>query len=300
MGSTAYKIIALVLVAAGIFLAVATLGSSEPQDSPRYGTRGLKRQEAIDEGGLFATCEPLMRLVASWFGYLPIADQRRDIDQLLKFAGDWLGVTANEFFGLSLLGFFAGVAIGLVAASMGGYPAVVALVPAAMGAALPYFEATSERDRRFKEVNRGLPPCIDLASLCMGAGLDFPGAIRQIVEKSPNQKDTMVMEFARILQELELGKTRRQALENFAERAPTESVMDFVGAVVQAEEKGNPLGEVLRIQAQMLRMRRSVMAEEAAAKAAVKLIGPLMLIFLALMIVLMGPFGINITQSGFM
>jgi len=300
MGSTAYKIISLILIAAGVFLAVATLGSSEPQDSPRYGQRGLKRQEAIDEGGLFATTEPLMRLVASWFGYLPIADQRRDIDQLLKFAGDWLGITANEFFGLSFLGFFAGIGIGLVAASMGGYPPIVALVPAAMGAALPYFEASGERDRRFKEVNRGLPPCIDLASLCMGAGLDFPGAIRQIVEKSPNQKDTMVMEFARILQELELGKTRRQALENFAERAPTESVMDFVGAVVQAEEKGNPLGEVLRIQAQMLRMRRSVMAEEAAAKAAVKLIGPLMLIFLALMLVLMGPFAINITQSGFM
>jgi tight adherence protein C len=76
--------------------------------------------------------------------------------------------------------------------------------------------------------------------------------------------------------------------------------MDFVGAVVQAEEKGNPLGEVLRIQAQMLRMRRSVMAEEAAAKAAVKLIGPLMLIFIALMLVLMGPFAINIMNSGFM
>ena len=145
MGSAVYKIVSLILIAAGVFLAVATLGSSEPQDSPRYGQRGLKRQEAIDGGGLFATTEPLMRLVASWFGYLPIADQRRDIDQLLRFAGDWLGITANEFFGLSFLGFFAGIGIGLVAASMGGYPPVVALVPAAMGAALPYFEATGER-----------------------------------------------------------------------------------------------------------------------------------------------------------
>ena len=75
-------------------------------------------------------------------------------------------------------------------------------------------------------------------------------------------------------------------------------VSPVVGAVVQAEEKGNPLGEVLRIQASMLRMRRSVMAEEAAAKAAVMLIGPLMLIFGAIMLCLMGPFVISTAQSG--
>ena len=68
---------------------------------------------------------------------------------------------------------------------------------------------------------------------------------------------------------------------------------------MQSEEKGNPLAEVLRIQANMLRMRRSVLAEESAARAAVLMMGPLMLIFGAIILVLLGPFIINSMESGF-
>ncbi len=298
MSSTLYAWVSMAMIASGIFVGVFALGSSKPQDSQRLGTRGLRRSRAMEEGGLFAQFEPLVRLMASWIAYLPLTEQRRQIDELLKHAGDWLGLSANEFYGLCGLGFIGGSCLGLVVLNIGEMPPILFTVFGAIGAALPYFQATGERDRRFKEVNRGLPPAIDLASLCMGAGLDFPGSIKQIVEKTPNKGDSLVEEFSRVLQELDLGKTRRQALENFADRAPTEAVRDFVGAVVQAEEKGNPLGEVLRIQASMLRMRRSVMAEEAAAKAAVMLIGPLMLIFGAIMLCLMGPFVISTAQSG--
>lgn len=298
MSSTVYAWIAIGMITSGIFLGVYTLGSSKPQAQPHFGMKGLRRQRAMEAGGLFAAFEPLVRLVASWIAYLPLAEQRRQVDELIKHAGDYLGLTANEFFALSFLGFVGMGSFGLVLLKLAQMPPILFVVFGAMGAALPYFQVTGERDRRFKEVNRGLPPAIDLASLCMGAGLDFPGSIKQIVDKSPNKEDALVEEFSRILQELDLGKTRRQALENFADRAPTEAVRDFVGAVVQAEEKGNPLGEVLRIQANMLRMRRSVMAEEAAAKAAVMLIGPLMLIFGAIMLCLMGPFVISTAQSG--
>jgi tight adherence protein C len=298
MSSTIYAWVAMAMIASGIFVGVFTLASSKPQDSPRLGTRGLRRTRAMEEGGLFSAFEPLVRLVASWIAYFPLVEQRRQIDELLKHSGDWLGLTANEFFALSGLGFVGMGGLGLAMLNFGGMPPILFVVFGAIGAAMPYFQVTGERDRRFKEVNRGLPPAIDLASLCMGAGLDFPGSIKQIVDKTPNKEDSLVQEFDRVLQELDLGKTRRQALENFADRAPTEAVRDFVGAVVQAEEKGNPLGEVLRIQAGMLRMRRSVMAEEAAAKAAVMLIGPLMLIFGAIMLCLMGPFVISTAQSG--
>src|SRR5690606_11854976 len=100
---------------------------------------------------------------------------------------------------------------------------------------------------------------IDLAAMCLAAGLDFPGSVRQIVLKTPAKNAPLREEFANILQELELGRTRRQALENFADRVPHEAVHDFVGSVVQSEEKGNPLAETLTIQATMLRMRRTVL-----------------------------------------
>jgi tight adherence protein C len=131
----------------------------------------------------------------------------------------------------------------------------------------------------------------------MSAGLDFPGALRQVTEKTADKGDALYEELTRILQELELGRTRKQALLSFAERAPTESVRDFVSAVVQAEEKGNPLAEVLQIQATMLRMRRSIAAEESAARAGVLMMGPLMLIFCTIMMIILGPFAVNIAAG---
>lgn len=288
----------LALVAFGIALTVYTLGRSPPLPQPRTGARGLKRARAVESGGSFRTIEPLMRLVASWIAPLRMPHLRRKIDRQLVHAGDWLGLSADEFIALVILSgtFFFGV--GLVFCQLMELSRVFSFFFAGLGAMLPYTRVTGEMQDRFKQINRGLPTAIDLASLCMGAGLDFPGAIRQIVDKASRKDDALTEELQRILQELELGRTRRQALESFADRAPTDAVKDFVGAVVQAEEKGNPLAEVLRIQAGMLRMRRSVMAEESAARAAVLMMGPLMLIFAAIVLILLGPFIINGMQSG--
>ncbi|AKF11664.1 type II secretion system F family protein [Sandaracinus amylolyticus] len=292
-----YAYVAMALIAAGLVIGVWTLGRNRPEDSPRLGMRGKKRQRALEEGGLFASTEPAIRMVAGWIAYFPLTDQRRKVDELLKHAGDWLGLTANEFFALCALGSVGMGLMGLLLANLGGFPGILFVPFAALGALMPYLQVTGERDRRFKECNRALPGSIDLASLCMGAGLDFPGAIRQIVDKSGNREDALHEQWETVLQELELGRTRRQALENFADRVPTEAVRDFVSAVVQSEEKGNPLAEVLRIQATMMRMRRSVMAEEAAARAAILMMGPLMLIFGCIILCLMGPFIIQGMQT---
>jgi tight adherence protein C len=293
-----YAVIGSVLMVSGMSLGVFTLARNPPVDTPRLGVRGLKRAQALAGGGSFTSIEPLMRMVAGWVAHFPLGDRRRQIDEMLKHAGGWLGLTANEFIALSFLGFVGFTIGGLVAVTLAELPTVMVFFFAGLGLVLPYVRATGEVQRRFKEVNRSLPGAIDLASLCMGAGLDFPGSLRQIVDKA-GRRNALVEEFSMILQELDLGRTRRQALENFADRVPTEAVRDFVGTVIQSEEKGNPLAEVLRIQANMLRMRRSVMAEESAARAAVLMMGPLMLIFCAIILVLLGPFIVNSMQSGF-
>lgn len=286
---------ALASFGVGIFVLVYTLGRNEAVITPRLGMRGFKRQLALTGEGSFKSIEPLMRFTASWVAYLPLGERRRQIDELIKHAGGWLGLTANELIALCILGGFAGMSAGATFAFLFDLPPILALGLGGLGSFLPYSRCRSEMERRFREVNRALPGAIDLASLCMGAGLDFPGSIRQIVEKS-GRKETLIEEFEFLLRELDLGRTRRQALENFADRVPTEAVRDFVGAVVQAEQKGNPLSEVLRIQARMLRMRRSVAAEEAAARAALMMMGPLMLIFMSVMIIIMGPFVIQMSQ----
>jgi tight adherence protein C len=134
-----------------------------------------------------------------------------------------------------------------------------------------------------------LPYLIDLISLALGAGLDFPGSLRQVVDKTSDADDPLVEEVGYILQELQIGKTRRQALTEFRNRVPGDSVNEFVAAIVQAEERGNPLADVLKIQAASSRQRRSVMGEEAAAKAGIKLIAPALMVFAACIIIIAGP-----------
>jgi tight adherence protein C len=133
----------------------------------------------------------------------------------------------------------------------------------------------------------------------MGAGLDFPGAVKQVVEKSGSPEEPVVEEFTLILQSLQLGRTRRQALEEFALRVPINSVIEFVGAVVQAEMRGNPIVEVLRIQAEVSRRQRSVRAEEAASKAGVAMIVPLLLVFVSILILIVAPIVMKISHEGF-
>jgi tight adherence protein C len=168
-----------------------------------------------------------------------------------------------------------------------------------LGLLAPWAHLSSVARERARKVNRGLPAAVDLASLCMSAGLDFPGSLTKIVKSAADPSDPLVEEFRRVLQELELGYTRRRALEGFADRAPTEQVREFVNSVVQAEEKGSPLASVLTIQAQTQRLRRSIAAEEMASGAALMLLGPMTLIFLCVILLLLGPLIVRFMTGGF-
>jgi tight adherence protein C len=132
----------------------------------------------------------------------------------------------------------------------------------------------------------------------MSAGLDFPGSLRRIVQSASDASDPLIEEFSRILQELELGHTRRSAMEGLASRIPTDQVREFVNSVVQAEERGSPLARVLTIQSKTQRLRRSVAAEETASEAALMLLGPMTLIFLCVIALLLGPVVVRFMTGG--
>lgn len=129
----------------------------------------------------------------------------------------------------------------------------------------------------------------------MGAGLDFVNAVRHVVEKWSDKRDPLCEELARFLHELGLGKTRREALEDLAYRAPTELVKAFVTNAIQAEKRGTPLVEILRIQAEVARTKRFQTAEKVAGRAGVVILMPLMFIFAATVLVMFG----NLVVRGF-
>ena len=273
---------------AALAITILVLGSTPAAEAPRLGLRGLKRHRALNRGGLFFMIEPLTRLAAAWMRILPLDRRRTDI--LLARAGDYLGLTADELYGLSLISGAFGFGAGALAAWSGGLPPATAAVGAALGVFVPYFLVTDEVSRRRREIHRGLPATIEVVALCMGAGLDFPGSLERVSSGAEERDDALCDELRLILHGLKLGHTRRRALRTFAERVDSHEIRDFVGAVVQAEERGTPLAEVLRIQAGMLRLRRTIRADKASSRAAVLMIlGPLMLLFLSILLLVVGP-----------
>ena len=281
------------LVLAGMAFAYA-IASAPTRIANRLGLRGLKRQRVLAQNELWAGIEPVVRWVGVRLSGILTDAQRMELDRQIGLAGDYMGLTADEYLALSLLAAVGGAGAGGVLGYLLEMGEITIVIGIMLGGALPYMQISGIAQERLKNVARGLPYVIDLMALSMGAGLDFPGAVRQVVEKSSNPDDPLVEEFTLILQTLSLGRTRKEALMEFAKRAPVETVTEFVNSLVQAEERGNPVAEVLAIQATVSRTRRSVRAEEMAAKAGVQMVGPLMLVFFCIMGLLMGPALMNI------
>lgn len=285
--------------AVGVSLLAAVYGfaSAPSRVASRLGLRGLKRQRALDQNEAWARIEPLVRWVGVRLSGAISDESYMKIDSKIALGGDYLGLTPEELIALSVLGGIAGAGVGAVMGVGSGVgPPLIPLCVVA-GIALPWFQVSGQADQRLKDITRGLPAAIDLIALSMSAGLDFPGAIRQVLDKSGNADDALFEELQLMLQELKLGRTRKQALQEFQKRVPIESVTEFVGSVVQAEERGNPLVETLQVQAEAARRRRTVRAEEMAAKAGVQMVGPMVMLMLAILLLVVTPIGMSMQKG---
>jgi tight adherence protein C len=280
----------LVAVAALAALLVAyAIASAPSREASRLGLRGLKREAALAGTGGFVVVEPLLRWLGVRMSGLLSERTRASIDAQLRIAGDYLGLTAEEYMGAIALGAAAGGSSGFALGLAIGSAQLLLLFGAPLGAAVPYLLVSGEGQRRMLRIRHELPHAIDLMTLSMSAGLDFPAAVRQVIEKAADPNAPVVEEFRLVLGALQLGRTRKQALLDFADRAPIDSVLEFTSSVVQAEERGNPIAQVLAVQAEALRRRRTTRAEEAASRAGVAMAGPLFLLFAAIMIIIVAP-----------
>lgn len=283
------RYLALLVMGGAVFAAVYVVASAPSRVASRLGLRGLKRQRIIADNELWAQLEPLVR----WFGVrlsgVLSDEQHKKLDEKIALSGDFMGVTPDEFVGLSIVTGIGGLLLGVVASRALDTGNLLIIPCGVAGLAMPYARVTNGAAERLKNISRGLPYVIDLMALAMGAGLDFPGAVRQVIDKASDPNDPLVEELTLLLQTLNLGSTRKEALLEFAKRAPCEAVKEFTGALIQAEERGNPVADVLLIQATSARQRRSVRAEELAGQAGVKIVGPLMLVFGCVLGLVLGP-----------
>ncbi len=277
------------LLGLAIFIAVFSISSAPSRPAIRLGLRGLKRQRLLETNETWQGIEPLIRWLGVRVSGILSDEQHEKLNNLIALGGDYLGLTAEEFVALTMLSMAGGLGMGITLGWMFNNYFIFGMVGILFGLLAPYLQLGAATDDRMQEMRRGLPYAIDLMSLSMGAGLDFPGAVRQVVEKSSNPDAPIAEEFALILQSLSLGRSRKDALAEFAKRAPIETVKEFTSSLIQAEDRGNPIVDVLQIQAQASRMRKSVRAEEAAAKAGVAMSGPVMLVFFSVLILILAP-----------
>jgi tight adherence protein C len=164
---------------------------------------------------------------------------------------------------------------------------VFAIIGGAVGFFLPDLLLYNAGLKRQALIRSQLPDAMDMLTVCVEAGLGFDAALAQVAR---NTTGPLSAELARALQEMQIGKTRTEALRSMADRTTAPELRSFVSALVQAGELGISIASVLREQAKEMRLRRRQRAEELAQKVPVKILFPLLLcLFPALFVVIMGP-----------
>ncbi|HET9311723.1 MAG TPA: type II secretion system F family protein [Actinomycetota bacterium] len=226
-------------------------------------------------------------------------DTRDRVAKKLLLAGSPAGWDAERVLAFKVIGAVIGVA--------GGFAFSAALRPAPLisvvavgllgfvGFVAPDSLLNRKVQERQREVLKTLSDTLDLLTISVEAGLSLNAAIAQVVQNVPG---VLSAEFARMLQEIQLGVPRSEAFRHLADRTDVEELNGFALAMIQADVFGVSIASVLRTQAQQLRIKRRQAAEHKAQQTPVKIVFPLVLCILpALFVVIVGPGAIQIFES---
>ena len=221
------------------------------------------------------------------------------IRQKLEMAGNPLGWTVERVMAGKVVGFGAALVVSLVLSLLMGLsflPTLGFVVVASLaGYMAPNMYLYQQTYDRADKLQRSLPDAIDLLTISVESGLGFDAACAQVAR---NTDGPLSEEFARMLQEMQIGRGRSEALRSLAERTNLPDLRSFVSAMVQADAFGIPVGQVLRVQSSEIRVKRRQWAEEMAQKVPVKILVPLIFCILpCLFIAVLGPAGISIMNS---
>ncbi len=213
------------------------------------------------------------------------------LSRMLDVAGNPPEWPVARILGAKGLGLIVGAALGFLFGGLSFRGLVYAAIGGAGGLFLPDLLVYNSGLKRQEQLRRGLAEAMDMLTVCMEAGQGFDGGLLQV---SRSVEGPIAGEFARVLSEVQIGKTRGQAFAALGQRSSVPEVKTFVSALVQADRLGLPIANVLREQTKEMRLVRRQRAEEKAQKVPVKILFPMLLcIFPALMVVIIGPAAIR-------
>jgi tight adherence protein C len=289
------------LAAGAVLFIVFALTTAAPVDPvqarlTQLGTMQAKNLEELELQAPFVerTLRPFAKRLSGSVSRVTSSSFTERTEKRLALAGnpgdmrvaDWLGIKAIGTIVGGILFFLLFVVLNVM-----GLPFVLGVVMTGVGAllgyTLPEFWLGGRVRKRQHAILLMIPDALDLLTISVRAGLGFDSALGKVVEKLPGPLSD---EFRRALAEVRVGKQRRDALRDIVARTEVTPLTNFIGAIIQAEQLGVSISKVLQVQSEQLRIERRQRAEEAAAKAPIKMLFPLVgCIFPSLFIVILGP-----------
>ena len=303
MSGTVLLAAALAAIGVGIVTLVLTLspGKSAPTGVAQALATIDQRYTSGGTDGASRAPAPFIAL-PGWLRLLAIRlsppNVGGSLQRRLNVAGNPPGWTPDRVLAIKGLGLLALAMLGaLYGFTNPGLLILCAGLGAVIGFFLPDILLYNSGLKRQARIPRELPDALDMLTICVEAGLGFDAAMAQVARHT---KGIVAAEFARVLQEMQIGKSRTEALRGMIDRTTTPELRAFVSALIQSNELGISVAHVLREQAKEMRVRRRQRAEEKAQKVPVKITFPLILcLFPALLVVVMGPGIIQIAHSLF-
>lgn len=239
---------------------------------------------------------PILSILAYFNRMLHIPGFRKAVTAKLKKAGQPAGLDADGFLAMKELGVLVGAGLMIYFYVMTGRFSLSFMI---LFMILGYFWPNvwlSEKIRlRQKQLAMELPYILDLMTVSVEAGLDFMRAVERVAETI--KQGELVKEFALMLREIKVGRTRREVLRDLADRCETPDIDSFVSALIQADELGTSISRVLRLIANQVREKRAQQAEKIAAEAELKLLFPLVIVLLAVLLIVFGPIAYQIAMN---
>lgn len=238
---------------------------------------------------------PFLTNMSRWVIRVTPVGWRNSLRLKLILAGNPGGLEAGQFLALYLL-IIAVFTVGAFLLTRGSDQQMLfCAVGVGFGLLLPDFRLKGRIQTRQGAMRKALPSFLDLLTVSVEAGLGFDAALGRV---SAQNEGPLAEEFQRVLQEIRMGKPRRDALRDLGGRTEVKELSSFLAALVQADQLGVSIGNVLRVQARQMRHSRRQRAEETAMKAPIKMLFPLVFfIFPSLFIVLLGPAVIQMLET---
>jgi len=235
--------------------------------------------------------KPALDGIGKFLMRLAPAEMVSNLEKKIIMAGRPYGLSAKNWFGIQAVATVAlpllVVFLMLQAKADIGKTILLAAAVCTMGVMIPNLILNGKIRDRQKSVLKTMPDVMDLLTVSVEAGLGFDAALSKVVDKMPG---TLSEEFKVLLQEIKVGKSRKEAMYQMAERIGIPDFRSFINAVIQADQLGVSLGRVLRIQSDQIRNNRRQRIQEKAMKAPIKMLIPMVVfIFPVIFIVLLGP-----------